>query len=456
MGARAPPNPSNEEALTFPTLAAPGLVPAAVPPTFLPLTDPTVLALAAAALLATGFFAVLRSALLHSVPGRVLERAASPRERARLAPLLEHAEPLATSASIFQIASQILFVVLVLDLSSGTGWHPLLVAIVTSAPLLVFAGEVLPGALRGERSDALLRRVLPAFDLLQKPLAALIYGLEAARRTLMRLFRVPERPRATRRIVEDLRNVIEESDLEGELSATERELIENVVEFHDVDVAELMTPRTELEAVEVGAGLDEVMRTIARTGHTRIPIYEKSLDTILGLVHAQDVIQRLSEGTADGDVRSLLRPVGFVPETKRVSELLREFRRDRRKTAVVIDEYGGTAGLVTLGDIVTEIVGDMRGELGEDAPDPIRCLEDGTAEVRASAHVSDVNEELELDLPEEEDYETLAGFVLAELGRFPRRGESFVRGDVEFVVTEASDRRVLSVRVRKLEPHEVV
>jgi CBS domain containing-hemolysin-like protein len=406
------------------------------------------------ALLATSFFAVLRSALLHSVPARVLEHSAE-EPRRRLAPLLERAEALAISASIFEITFQALFLVGVLRLIDALEWLSLAIAILVSVPLLVFASESLPMALRGDRSDALLRAVLPTFDFVQKPLAALIYGMEALQRGVMRLFRIPEKPRSARRIVEVLRDVIEESDIEGELHETERELIENVVEFHDVDVAEVMTPRTELSAVEVESGVQAVIGVIAETGHTRIPVYASSLDSILGLAYAQDVIELVSRDALEAcDLRGILRPVSFVPETKRVTELLTEFRRDKQKTAVVVDEYGGTAGLVSMGDIVAEIVGDMRQELGEDAPAQIRRLEDGTVEILAGMRVSEVNEELELDLPEEEDYETLAGFVLSEFGRFPKRDESFVKNEIEFQVVEASDRRVLVVRVRRLEPQE--
>ena len=149
-----------------------------------------------------------------------------------------------------------------------------------------------------------------------------------------------------------------------------------------------------------------------------------------------------------------MRPAVFVPETKLISELLQEFRRDKQKIAIVLDEYGGTAGLVTMGDILAEIVGEMGDEFDAEE-EAIRILEDGVAEVQASERVSEVNEALDLNLPEEEDYETLAGFVLAHLGRFPKAGEVFVADDVEYTVTEANDRRVLGMRVRKLSTQEL-
>ncbi len=482
--------------------------PAVLSPTVVPeleaLGDLEVALLALVALVLTGFFAVLRSALLHSVPARVLEKTRSDAERRDLQPLLERAESLATSASIFEITCQIFFVTFVflsalaiLDpapgetLSAGS----MGLALGISVPLLVFAGEVLPSTLRGERSDRLLRSVLPTFDLLRRPLVAVIYGLEAMRRGTMRLLRIPERPRSVRRIVEGLRDVIEDSEREDDLRESEREIIENVVEFYDVDVAEVMTPRTELTAVEVGEGVHKVVSAIAESGHTRIPVYEKNLDTIVGVAYAQEMLQLVSAGEVEQrELQDLLRPVSFVPETRLVSELLADFRRDKQKLAVVLDEYGGTAGIVTMGDVVAELVGGMRAELGEAAPEPVRHLADGAVEVLGGARMGDVvaelvggmraelgeaapepvrhladgavevlggarmgevNEGLELDLPEEEDYETLAGFVLAELGRFPRRGESFEWDGIEFTVIEASDRRVLKVLLRLPEAHKL-
>jgi CBS domain containing-hemolysin-like protein len=147
-----------------------------------------------------------------------------------------------------------------------------------------------------------------------------------------------------------------------------------------------------------------------------------------------------------------MRPAVFVPETKLISELLAEFRRDKQKMAIVLDEYGGTAGLVTMGDILAEIVGEMGDEFDERVEDDVWRRDDGSADVVASLRISEVNEELELELPEEEDFETLAGFVLARLGHFPKPGEALVEDEVEFTVLEASDRRVLRVRVRRLAP----
>lgn len=427
-----------------------------------PLEADGVLFLALGALALTSLFGLLKAALLHSVPSRVLEHARGEERRRRLRPLLERAEFLATSASVLWITCQILFVVFVWVLvgeglgGEGLSWSSMGLALIITVPLLAVAGEVLPSTLRGERSDRFLARALVAFELAQRPLAALIVGIVGSRTLLLRLLRIQAPSTSTREIVEGLRAVIEDSERDEDLAESEREIIENALGFHDVDVDQVMTPRTEIRAVELSDGVQEVVRLIGETGHTRIPVFDKSLDRIVGVAYAQDVLQAIARGAAASqDLGSILRPVLFVPETKLATELLAEFRRRRQKVAVVLDEYGGTAGLVTMGDLVTELVGDMPGELGQHEPAPITRLPDGRVEVLGTTRVSEVNGELELDLPEEEDFETLAGFVLAEFGRFPARGECFEREGRTFVVTDATDRRVNKVEIRPRAPQEV-
>jgi len=426
------------------------------PPSAPLLSTAETVGLALLALLFAGLFAQVRSALLHAVPSRVLARAQDAAERERLEPLLARADSLRTTASAYALASQLAFLVFVLAVALEPGFTltRLGLGFAITVPLLVFVCELFPQSLRGPRHDALLVRFLPWFHLLHVPLAAPMHVLEVARRFTLRVFRIKEKPKAAREIVEGLRDVIEDSELEGDLGATTKEIIENAVEFHDVDVGEVMTPRTEIDAVDVEAGLDEVARVVAASGHGRLPVFEGGLDSMVGIVSAHDVIRALQEGQDLGArrVRAAMRPAVFVPETKLVSELLAEFRRDKQKMAVVLDEYGGTAGLVTMGDILAEIVGEMGDEFDEHSDDDVAHHADGTADVHASLRISEVNEELELDLPEEEDFETLAGFLLARFGRFPKPGETLVEDDVEYTVLEASDRRVLRVRVRRPAP----
>jgi putative hemolysin len=432
-------------------------VPAAPPPALgFALDDWRPWLLALVFLTASGTFAVLRSALLHSVSSRVLERVPGDRRRARLVPLLERADSLAMSANAFKIACDLAFAMLVLVLATGAstpGWPEIALSLLVSVPVILLVGELLPALFVDARLDAFLVRVLPAFRIVQLPFEEFVTLLEAARRHVLRLFGVRERPAAARELVEGLRDAIEDAVSDGDLGETEREIIANVLDFRDADVAEIMTPRTEVHAIQVGANLREAMAAIAESNHSRMPVYDEDLDGIAGTVAAQDLMRLFEDDHDDSaGIREAVRPAYFVPETKRVSELLTELRSEQLKMAIVLDEYGGTAGLVTVADVLAEIVGEMPDEHDGPQPAAIHVGADGCAEVDASMRVSEVNESLMLRIPEEADYETLGGYVLAELGHFPEQGETFARDDVEYTVLESSDRRVLRVRVRPPRP----
>ncbi len=405
-----------------------------------------------AALLLAAAFATLRGALVHSHPDRLLDRARDAEQRSRLTPLLARADTLATSAGLFKLTSELAFLALVLDLLSTDGalnWTNFGLGLAIGAPLLLLFAEGLPAAIARRHGDSLLLRTLGAFHAFQWPLALPVALLEGLRRTLLRALGLPVATDSARRIVEGLREVIEENADAGDLDETERELLENVMEFRDVDVAAIMTPRTEIHGVSADKGLREVVILAADSGHSRIPIFEDSPDSIIGTIEARDILQVLArDAFASTTLRDILHPAFFTPETRHLSDLVDDFRREKVKMAIVLDEYGGTAGLVTLGDVVAEVFGEISDEFDTEEPSPLRILGNGLAEAMGNLRVAEVNEALDLDLPEEEDFETLAGYVLSELGHFPKPGESFTRENVTYSIIEANDRRVLRVAIR--------
>lgn len=403
------------------------------------------------AVLGATWFATLRIALQRSTPSRLLTGVEEPR-RARLAPLAEQIDTLATSAGLFEVACRAAIPILVyraLDADPAATWLRATAALILSVPVILLFCDAWPSAVAAHRGDALLRRVLPGFHAFQLPLRLVVRAFEGVRNGSRRVIGLDQNPAASRQIVEGLREVIEEAELSGDLDATEREIIGNVIETRDVAVSTLMTPRTGIFGVEVNEGLVGAARALAECGHSRIPVYDGSLDTILGLVSARDVVLAAAENRLEHEnLRSFVHAAHFVPETKSVRELLAEFRREKIKMAIVLDEYGGTAGLITLGDVIVELVGDIASERDEALPLMIRKLPDGSADVDATLHVSEVNEALGTEIPEEDGYETLAGFVLSELGHVPKKGETVHAAGAEFRVLDASDRRVLRVGVR--------
>lgn len=425
----APPSPTSLAT----SLAAEGLAPA----------------LAAAAFLAATTFATIRAGLSMTVADRVLAHVPTGARKERLSALLARVDALSTSATLLTKIAQVLFLLFVLE-SFGEGGvlraSELGLAVVVAAAGMVLSAEVLPPALARAGGERLVLAVLPTFAALQAPLFPLRRGVELLRGMILRVLRVPDEEPATRRLLAGLRGALSEVAPDRDLDEQERELIENVIEFRDADAVEVMTPRTEVHAVEAQEGLEGALRVAVDTGCSRLPVYVDSIDTIVGTVSALDLSRAREEGEAgEAALRALVRPPFLIPETKLLSELLKELRQRREKMAVVVDEYGGTAGIVTVTDVLRELVGEIPEVDAEH--EQVLELESGLYEVPATLHVTEVNEALGLELPEEEDFETLAGFVLARLGHLPKVGELLHADGLEIRVVEASDRRVLKVHM---------
>ena len=253
---------------------------------------------------------------------------------------------------------------------------------------------------------------------------------------------------------EELLRTVEESQRTGGLDHVAAEMIENVVEFADTDVSSVMTPRTDVEGIEYTDDLAQIRDFIEHAGHSRIPVYSDNLDAIEGILYVKDLVQYLGERAADFKLRPLLREAIRVPETKQVGDLLRDFQTAEIHMAIVIDEYGGTSGLVTIEDVLEEIVGEIHDEHEPDDDEEATCLqvEKGVWDVDGRFSLQDLDDHLEIDLPEELEPETVAGFVLEHFGRVPDTNDRFTALGYRFCVLKASDTRVERVRIDRA-PH---
>jgi len=193
---------------------------------------------------------------------------------------------------------------------------------------------------------------------------------------------------------------------------------------------------------------DEILKIITNIGHSRIPVYEGSPDNITGILYVKDLFRRLARGEKDVQIRPYLRPAQFVPETKKIDELLRDMQKEKIHIAIVVDEYGGTSGLVTIEDLVEEIVGEIRDEYDVEQ-EMVLPISESEALMDARVPFEDVRETFDLDLPLSENYDTVGGFVVAQLGRFPKAGEAVEAGRARFVVESVEGRRIRRVRVVK-------
>lgn len=249
---------------------------------------------------------------------------------------------------------------------------------------------------------------------------------------------------------EEFLNGLKQRRIEGVVDKEEQEMIENVLELSETTADEIMTPRTDIVAVEVTSNLQTVLETIISAGHTRVPVYEENIDNIVGLVYAKDLLSEIGKDSAEFKLRDKMREAYFVPETKLLRVLLHEFQNQKQHIAVVLDEYGGTAGIVTLEDILEELVGEITDEYEVIPAEPIKRIDEHTIDVDARTSIDDVNDEFDSDIPEDEDYDTIGGFVFSRLGYIPKTGETFDYDNLKFTVASAEARRIKRINIQKI------
>jgi len=254
---------------------------------------------------------------------------------------------------------------------------------------------------------------------------------------------------------EEIREVVTEGQREGLIEDEAREMIESVITLGDVKTSEIMTPRTDMISLPVDLEWDEMLRQIISSGHTRIPIYGDRHDEIVGILHIKDILHEMVHSGEDRrrPISELLRQPFFVPETKSVDSLLQEFQHSRNHIAVVLDEFGGVSGLVTIEDVLEEIVGEISDEHDEATSDRIKSIDDHSCEALARVHISEINERLGLHLSDEQ-FDTIGGFVFHQLGRIPPVGEELTYENVRIKVLESTRRRIIRVFIEVVPPPE--
>jgi len=320
---------------------------------------------------------------------------------------------------------------------------------------LLVIGEITPKNLARNRPEAItLAVVVPVWSLTRTTLPVVRLFRKLAAKLVSPLgveFFARERTPLTR---DQFVAFIEAGEERGLLTREHGDMMRRILLLSEITAEDIMVPRTEVRAVEVTTPLAEAVRFVLADGHSRYPVFETTPDNVVGLLHAKDLIP-YGECRVEVALKSLVRPVSFVPKTKPIGALLREFQAERAHMAVVVDEYGGMAGIVTLEDILEEIVGEIEDEYDRRRPRPlIRRIAANEALVDGDAEVRTVNRTLGLDLPEGEAV-TLAGLVLHRLGDIPQRGTKVRIGQAEIAVERASEREILALRVTVLPTEQV-
>lgn len=322
-------------------------------------------------------------------------------------------------------------------------------------PVLTITAVMLPWTAARLWGELILCTAWPVLDLvriLATPIIRLLREFDKLAHRLLG-FEPPESDDSDT-ITDEIRTVVDEGQREGLLESSARTMIHRVMELQDVDVADIMTPRTAMVCIPADASLETARQVFLEQGHSRVPVIGKTTDDIVGMLYAKDLLRYIdarpaAEQTA---LAKIAREPFYVPETMGIDTLLKSFKRERVHLAIVLDEYGGVAGLVTMEDILEEIVGEIVDEYDQGVAEKIHQIAPGVSEVDARAHIDDVNEQLGLNLPSDRDFDTIGGFIFSLLGRIPVQGEQFPWEQYRFTVLEADKRKIVRVRIEVDQP----
>jgi CBS domain containing-hemolysin-like protein len=326
------------------------------------------------------------------------------------------------------------------------------VSIVLSLVVLI-ACEITPKTLalqRAERVALRLARLVATATLVMRPI---VYVLTAVTRLILRILGGKAEVRGPFVTEEELKMLVTVGEEEGVLEEEEREMIHGIFEMGDMSVRELMVPRTDLVAIEVNEPVEKAVDLVTKHGHTRIPVYEGDIDHIVGVLYAKDLLRAVVRGEKK-TLREIARKPYFTPESNKVQDVLRDLRKNRVHMAIVVDEYGGTAGAVTIEDILEEIVGPIQDEYDIGEEDEIQFISPNEVVLDGRVSVDDVNELLKLNLAAD-NYDTIGGFVLNQLGATPKVGATLKLGTAELRVEAVQGTRIKKVRIRSELPFQI-
>lgn len=350
---------------------------------------------------------------------------------------VEHLKPLLATPSV-NISAQVA--------------EPLAVSIVVIliSYVTLIVGELAPKAIGLQYADMVALRVARPISLMARVATVAVTFLTASSRGFLALFGIKEAEQEfiTR---EEIRHIVAEGQKAGEFSAYEEQFIKNIFDFTHTYVREVMVPRPRIIGLDLDLPREELIETVLEHQYSRYPVYRENIENIVGFIHGKDLMGRMVSEPGF-DIASIIRPPFYVPEQKRVSDLLKEMQRKRGHMALVVDEYGSISGIVTTEDLLEELVGEITDEHDVGEPRTVRKLRDGSWLVDALLSINDVEDLLGIKLGEDLPYDTLAGLILHELGRIPERGEKLVWGEYELTCAEVKKTAIVKVRIKKLGP----
>jgi len=400
----------------------------------------------------TAFFSLTQSTIAN------LKEAKDLRSR-RVVRLLDRPKDLLitilTGNALVNVAAAVIGAVLSLRLSEAIGFPAALslaIEILLITGIILIIGEITPKIMALKHAQTWALWTALPIDVIRRLLFPVTCLLNLLSSGVSRALRV-ERHRLT--ISEDeIKTLVEVSGERGALEEDEKEMIQGIFEISETTVREIMVPRVDVVCLPITSTVRDVIKLVKEKGHSRIPIYNENLDNIAGLIHVKDLLPYLENGDREVEIANILRKAYFVPEGKKIDDLLRQFQKDKSHLAIVVDEYGGTAGLVTLEDVLEEIVGEIQDEYDKEVP-LYQWVDENILVADARINIGELNEVLGDEiLPETDDYETLGGFIFSQTGDLPRPKETLNYGNLHFTIEELSGKRIGKIRIEKRAPHE--
>ena len=313
--------------------------------------------------------------------------------------------------------------------------------------LILLFGEITPKTLVSQRPEGFAIRISGILHGLGKLLSPVIYVFNSFTNLLVRLISGPVK-KDHLITEEELRMLVNVGEEEGFIDEDEREMIDSIFEFDDTLVREVMVPRIDIVAVNITEPLEKVIKLIVEKGHSRLPVFDETVDNIIGLIYAKDILRVFAErNAAETRLEDLMRQAYYVPESKKVRDLFAELRKEKVHMAIVLDEYGGTAGLITIEDVIEEIVGEIQDEYDQEERE-VEVQSDGSLIVDARTPSSEINNLLNTSLPEEE-FESISGWVFHNLGTLPNQGQEFDIGELHVKIEKITGQRIGKLQLWK-------
>ncbi|MGL4980360.1 MAG: hemolysin family protein [Fusobacteriaceae bacterium] len=355
--------------------------------------------------------------------------------------------------NIVNILASSIATALTLNIMGNNSTSILVSTIVMTVVILIF-GEITPKIIAKNNSILISRIVIVPMHLLSvitKPIVFILMGIS---KIIGRLFGIEIKDEALMITEKDIISFVNVGEAEGIIEEGEKEMIHSIFEFGETSAKEVMTPRTSMYSIEATKTIEEVWDELLETGFSRIPVYEETIDDVIGILYVKDILKSVKKGETERRIKEFVRIPYFVPETKSIIEILKEFQIKKVHIAMALDEYGGVVGLVTIEDLIEEIVGEIRDEFDQEEEETIIKISETEYIIDAMIDIETLNKELSLELPISEDYESLGGLITTELSKVCAIGDSVVLGDVKLEVKELDKMRISRVLLEKITGEE--